>query len=70
MNTTKPTLKFQLDIVDFQDDDDIINSVKNLLNLIRDPEFIDSVFWENGEKVSVDVSPNISFVISYCNNFY
>jgi hypothetical protein len=31
MNTTKPTLKFQLDIVDFQDDKEIINTIKNPL---------------------------------------
>lgn len=67
MNTTKPTLKFQLDIVDYQDDDEIIDSIKNLLKLSRDREFIDNVFWENGEKVSVDVSPNISFVFSGCD---
>ena len=67
MNKLKPTLKFQLDIVDYQDDDEIINSIKNLLKLSKDKEFIDSVFWENGENVSVDVSPNISFLISGCD---
>jgi hypothetical protein len=67
MNTTKPTLKFQLDIVDYQDDDEIIDSIKNLLKLSKDPEFIDSVFWENGESISVDVSPNMSFVFSGCD---
>jgi hypothetical protein len=64
MNTTKPTLKFQIDIVDYQNDEEIINSIKKLLKLSKEQEFIDSVFWENGEKVSVDVSPNISFIIS------
>lgn len=66
MNTTKPTLKFQLDIVDFQDDDEIIDSIKNLLKLSKDRDFIDSVFLEKGETISVDVSPNISFIISDC----
>ena len=67
MNTTKPTLKFQIDILDYQDDEEIIDSIKNLLKLSKDQEFIDSVFWENGEKVSVYVSPNISFMFSGCD---
>lgn len=67
MNTTKPTLKFQIDILDYHDEKEIINSVKKLLKLSKDQEFIDSVFWENGEKVSVDVSSNISFMFSGCD---
>jgi hypothetical protein len=67
MNTSKPTLKFQLDIVDYQDDDEIIDSIKNLLKLSKDREFIDNVFLENGEKLSVVVSPNISIVLSGCD---
>lgn len=67
MNTTKPTLKFQIDILDYQDDEEIIDSIKKLLKLSKDQDFIDSVFWDNGEKVSVDVSPNISFMFSGCD---
>jgi hypothetical protein len=67
MNTTKPTLKFQLDIVDYQDDDAIIESVRNLLKLSRDQEFIDSVFWESGEQVSAKPNSNISILISGCD---
>jgi len=67
MNTTKPTLKFQIDILDYQDDEEILDSIKKLLKISKDQEFIDSVFWENGEKVSVDVSPKISFIISGCD---
>jgi hypothetical protein len=67
MITTNPTLKFQLDIVDYQDDDEIINSVKNLLKLSRDQEFIETLIWEDGEKLKGKISPNISFVISGCD---
>jgi hypothetical protein len=67
MNTTKPTLKFQIDIVDFQDDKDILDTIKNLLKLIKDREFFDSVSWDEGEKISVEVSPKISFLISGCD---
>ena len=67
MITTNPNLKFQLDIVDYQDDDEIINSVKNLLKLSRDAEFIETLIWEDGEKLKGEISPNISFVISGCD---
>lgn len=67
MNTTKTTLKFQLDITNYKNDEEIINSIKKLLKLSKDQEFIDSVFWENGEKVSVNISPNISFIFSGCD---
>jgi len=67
MNTRKPTLKFQLDIVDFQDEEEIINTIKKILKLSKDREFIDNVMWENGQKVSVEITPNLSFVISGCN---
>ncbi len=66
MNTSKPTLKFQIDIVDFQDDKEIIDTIKNLLKLTKSQEFFDSVSWGDGEKVSVEVSPKISFLISGC----
>jgi hypothetical protein len=66
MNTSKPTLKFQIDIVDYKNDEEIIDSIKKLLMLSKDQEFIDNVFLENGEKLSISVSPNISFVFSYC----
>lgn len=67
MNTEKPTLKFQIDILDYQDDDEIIDSIKKLLKLSKDQEFIDNVFWEDGEKVSFKVSPNLSFMFSGCD---
>lgn len=66
MNTSKPTLKFQIDIVDFQDDKEIIETIKNLLKLTKSQEFFDGVSWGDGEKVSVEVSPKISFLISGC----
>jgi hypothetical protein len=68
MNSTKPNFIFQIDIVDYQDEKEIIDSFKKLLKLTKDQEFIDSVFWEDGENVSVYVSPTISFIISGCNS--
>lgn len=69
MTITKPNLKFQIDILDYQDDKEIIDSVKKLLKLSKDQEFINSIFWENEEKISVDASPKISFMFSGCDCF-
>lgn len=66
MDNTIPSLKFQLDIKDYQDDNEIVETIKKLLKLTKDKEFIKSVKWNKGEKVSVEVSPKISFVISGC----
>jgi hypothetical protein len=67
MKQKKQTLKFQIDIVDFKNDLEIIDTIKNLLKLIRDKNFIENVDWDSGEEVDVKVSPNISFVIKGCN---
>lgn len=37
MITTNLTLKFQLDILDYQDDDEIINSVKKPIKTFKRP---------------------------------
>ncbi len=66
MKSNIPSLKFQLDIKDYQDDKEIIDTIKKLLKLTKSQEFIDSVSWGDGEKVSVEVSPKISFLISGC----
>jgi hypothetical protein len=67
MKQKKQTLKFQIDIVDFKNDLEIIDTIKNLLKLIRDKNFIENIDWDSGEEVDVKVSPNISFVINGCN---
>jgi hypothetical protein len=58
-------IKFQLDIQDFQDDKEIIETIKKILKMSKDKDFIDG-FYEGDEKIKVNVSPNISFIISGC----
>ena len=67
MSMKKPSLKFQIDIIDFQDDKEIIRTIKTLLQLSKNEDFVNSVYWDKGEKVNVNVSPKISFIISGCN---
>ena len=67
MNKEQPKLKFQLDILDFENEKEIIDTIKTLLKLSKDREFVQSVLWKNGEKVKGELSPNISFVFSGCD---
>ena len=67
MKTEKKTLKFQIDIVDFDDDKHILETIENLLKVSRDQEFIDNIFLKKGRGISIRTSPNISIVFSQCN---
>jgi len=58
-------IKFQLDIQDFQDDKEIIETIKKILKMSKDKDFIDGLY-EGDEKIKVNVSPTISFIISGC----
>jgi hypothetical protein len=65
MKNNKSHVNFQLDIQDFQDDDQIIETIKNILKMSKDKDFIDG-FYDGDEKIKVNVSPTISFIISGC----
>ena len=66
MENDKSHINFQLDIQDFQDDEQIIGTIKNILKMSKDKDFIDS-FYDGDEKIMVNVSPTISFIISGCD---
>lgn len=65
MKNNKSHINFQLDIQDFHDDEQIIDTIKNLLKMSKDKDFIDG-FYDGDEKIKVKVSPTISFIISGC----
>jgi len=65
MKKNKSHLNFQLDIQDFQDDEVIIETIKNILKMSKDKNFIDG-FYNGDEKIKVNVSPTISLIISGC----
>ena len=66
MKNDKSHINFQLDIQDFQDDEQIIGTIKNILKMSKDQDFIDG-FYEVDEKILVNVPPNISFIINGCD---
>ena len=65
MKNNKSHINFKLDIQDFEDDEQIIETIKKILKMSKDKDFIDG-FYEGNEKIKVNVSPNISFIISGC----
>ena len=65
MKNNKSHISFKLDIQDFQDDEEIIRIIKNILKMSKDKDFIRGFYNREG-KIKVDVSPNISFIISGC----
>jgi hypothetical protein len=58
---------FRLDVPDFQSKDDIIVSVKKILNLIENKKFIKSFNSNHKEGLDVKLNNGISFIISDCN---
>jgi hypothetical protein len=67
MSTNNPNLHFKIDIQDFEDDEQIISTIKNILKMAKDEEFIKGFYEDEAEKILIDVSPNISFLISGCD---
>ena len=65
MKNNKSHISFKLDIQDFQDDEEIIRIIKNILKMSKDKDFIRG-FYNRERKIKVDVSPKISFIISGC----
>ena len=65
MKNNKSHISFKLDIQDFQDDEEIIRIIKNILEMSKDKDFIRG-FYNRERKIKVDVSPKISFIISGC----
>ncbi len=67
MSTNNPNLHFKLDIHDFEDDEQIISTIKNILKMAKDEEFTKGFYETEAEKLLINVPPNISFIISGCD---
>ena len=67
MKRQRPNIRFQIDIEDYTDDKEILDTIKNILKLTKDKDFTENIDWDGGEGVEVEVSPKISFLINGCN---
>jgi len=66
MKTKKPRLRFQIDVIDYKNEVEILDTIKKILKLSKDKDFLENIYWENNG-LSVEVSPNISFLINGCD---
>lgn len=67
MKNQVSNFSYILDIKDYKNDKEIIETIKTILKLNRDEKFQDSLGWVDTEPVSVEVPPNISFIIRGCD---
>jgi len=58
---------FRIDVPDFQSKDEILESIKNILNLIENKKFIESFHSNHKDGLEVKLNNGISFIISDCN---
>jgi hypothetical protein len=60
-------LVFRLDVKDFHSKNEIISSIKKILELIENKDFVNSFHSENQEGFKVDIRKGFSFIIDGCN---
>ena len=67
MKNKRSNMVFRIDVPDFQSKDEILESVKKILNLIENKKFIKSFNSNHKEGLDVKLNNGISFIISDCN---
>lgn len=68
MSDIKPKLKYRIDIIDFKSEEEVVDTIRTILKLSRNQEFLQQIFWDKGEKVKVKISPSITFIVSGCGS--
>jgi hypothetical protein len=64
---TNSNLVFRLDIPDFKSKNEILNSIKKILELTENKDFIKSFHTYHNDGLEVEIKNGISFVISDCD---
>jgi|688.fasta_scaffold1734743_1 hypothetical protein len=63
----KSNIVFRIDIPDFESKDEILVSIKKILELTDNKEFIDSFLTNHKNGLEVKLNGGISFIISDCD---
>jgi hypothetical protein len=63
----KSNLVFRIDIPDFQSKEEILGSIKNILELIENKKFVKSFHSNHKEGLRLELNNGISFIISECD---
>jgi hypothetical protein len=66
MKNKRSNLVFRLDVPDFQSKEEILKSIKNILELIENKKFVNSFHSNHKDGLGVEIKNGISFVISDC----
>lgn len=67
MKNKRSNIVFRIDVPDFQSKVEILENIKNILNLIENKKFIESFHSNHKEGLGVEIKNGISFVISDCD---
>lgn len=63
---TNSNLVFRIDIPDFQSKKEIIESIKKILELTENKDFVESFHTHHEDGLEVKIKNGVSFVISDC----
>lgn len=61
-------IEFRIDIEDFKNKEEVINSIKRILTLIYDKKIINKIDKEVGDNKLIFKKKNITFILSKINN--
>lgn len=67
MKNKRSNMVFRIDVPDFQSKDEILESVKRILDLMENKKFIESFHSNHKEGLGVELKNGISFIISECD---
>jgi hypothetical protein len=63
----KSNIVFRIDIPDFESKEEILDSIKNILKLYDNKEFVDNFLTNHKDGLEVKLNNGISFIISGCD---
>lgn len=67
MKNKRSNMVFRIDVSDFQTKVEILGSINNILELIKNKKFVNSFHSNHKEGLVVEIKNGISFVISDCD---
>jgi len=67
MKKEKSNMTFRIDVPDFRSKEDILGSIKKILELIENKDFVKSFHYDYKDGLEVEIKNGISFIISDCD---
>ena len=66
MKRNKSNMVFRLDVNDFNTKNEILGSIKKILELMENKDLVDSFNSDNHQEYKVNLKKDISFIITDC----